>query len=505
MPPDAKQAIRPQPGRQEAFWASAADIAIFGGAAGGGKSYALLLEALRHVGNGQFSAVIFRRTFTQVSNPGGLFDASRELYPLAGGQPKATPPGWRFPSGATVRFAHMQYEDDKLDWQGSQIALIGFDELTHFSQTQFFYMLSRNRSLCGVRPYVRATTNPDADSWVAKLLAWWIDPESGFPILDRAALLRGERQAASELVRAYGEVWRRIKGELDALLAERTRTERRGEPVDEGWLFQYGRLQALQNQVEGEIKLFAEFADPLITRQQGAAVDAALAHAEELAREQRGGGGEGQGGASTGSAPVQVQWSRLPREAVQGVIGFTADGSPLRALLDALGPAAGQAVRDELISGVALGVHPTQIARRVKAALGDNLVRALRISRTETLRAYREATFLSYQANDQVLDGWVWLSAATARTCAACWGLHGTVHPLSERQVDHPNGRCTQAPHLKGAQPVDIEAGEDQFARMEPAKQDAILGKAAGAAYRGGGGGRRRRRRTAAGFRGAAG
>jgi predicted phage terminase large subunit-like protein len=74
-----------------------------------------------------------------------------------------------------VKFAHLQYEGDKLAWQGAQIALIGFDELSHFSQSQFFYLLSRNRSVCGVRPYVRATTNPDALSWVKVFLAPWLN------------------------------------------------------------------------------------------------------------------------------------------------------------------------------------------------------------------------------------------------------------------------------------------------------------------------------------------
>ncbi len=64
-----------------------------------------------------------------------------------------------------------------LNWQGAQVPFIGFDELTHFEESQFFYMLSRNRSLSGVRPYVRATTNPDALSWVKVFLAPWLDPE----------------------------------------------------------------------------------------------------------------------------------------------------------------------------------------------------------------------------------------------------------------------------------------------------------------------------------------
>lgn len=75
-------------------------------------------------------------------------------------------------------------------WQGSQISLIGFDELTHFTKRQFFYMLSRNRSTCGVAPYVRATCNPDSDSFVADLIAWWIDRHTGYPIPERSGVIR---------------------------------------------------------------------------------------------------------------------------------------------------------------------------------------------------------------------------------------------------------------------------------------------------------------------------
>lgn len=186
----AVRTIRPQPGAQEAFLASPADIAIYGGAAGGGKSWALLMEPLRHIGNPGFGAVIFRRNTTQVRNEGGLWDESAKLYPLVGGDPKEVTLDWRFPSGANVSMAHLEHDKTVNNWQGSQIPLICFDELTHFSAKQFFYMLSRNRSMCGVKPYVRATCNPDADSWVAQFIAWWIDPDTGFPVPDRAGVLR---------------------------------------------------------------------------------------------------------------------------------------------------------------------------------------------------------------------------------------------------------------------------------------------------------------------------
>lgn len=184
--------LAPQKGPQEMFLATSADICIYGGAAGGGKTFGLLLEALRHKDNKNFNAVIFRRDYTQVTSPGGLWDSSVKIYSyIKGSCPLKTPKlHWIFPSGASVNFAHLKTDEDCLSWQGSQIAMIGFDELTHFSKYQFFYMLSRNRTDSGVIPYVRATCNPDADSWVAEFIKWWIDQETGYPIPERSGKVR---------------------------------------------------------------------------------------------------------------------------------------------------------------------------------------------------------------------------------------------------------------------------------------------------------------------------
>lgn len=181
--------IGPQKGPQEMFASTPADIAIFGGAAGGGKSYALLLEPLRHFNNSKFGAVIFRRNSTQVRNQGGLWSESMSLYQQLGAHPREAFLEWIFPSGMRVKFAHLENESTVYDWQGAQVPFIGFDELVHFSEKMFFYMLSRNRSTSGVSGYVRATCNPDADSWVRGLIDWWIDPE-GYPIPERSGKLR---------------------------------------------------------------------------------------------------------------------------------------------------------------------------------------------------------------------------------------------------------------------------------------------------------------------------
>lgn len=185
------QIIRPQEGYQMKALSSPADIVIGGGAAGSGKTYCLLLEPLRHIGINEFGGEIFRRTYKQIHTQGGLWDTSTSLYlRIQGAKPRETDSSWTFKSGARLKFNHLQHEKNIYDWQGSQIPFIGFDELTHFSEKMFFYLLSRNRSTCGVRPYVRATCNPDPDSWVAKLIEWWIDQDTGFPIPERDGVVR---------------------------------------------------------------------------------------------------------------------------------------------------------------------------------------------------------------------------------------------------------------------------------------------------------------------------
>lgn len=187
--------IKPQKGFQEDFSSTSADIAIGGGAAGAGKSFIALLEPLRHKNNGGFGAVFFRRNIPQITMQGGLKDESLKLYPSFQAQLHNQSLKWYFPSGMTVKFTHLEHENTVYNHQGAQYALIIFDELTHFSRFQFMYMLTRSRSMCGVKPYIRATCNPDPDSWVAEFLEWWIEQDSkspnfGFPIPERAGKLR---------------------------------------------------------------------------------------------------------------------------------------------------------------------------------------------------------------------------------------------------------------------------------------------------------------------------
>ena len=150
---------RPQP-RQAEFMSRPEPEALYGGAAGGGKSDALVIEALRQVHIPHYRALILRKTYPQLSD---LVDKSQVYYHRAFPQAQynATAHVWNFPSGAKIYFGSMQYTKDRTNYQGKAFDFIGFDELTHFEWEEYSYMMSRNRPTGpGTRVYMRATTNP---------------------------------------------------------------------------------------------------------------------------------------------------------------------------------------------------------------------------------------------------------------------------------------------------------------------------------------------------------
>ena len=150
---------RPQ-ARQALFMARPEDEALYGGAAGGGKSDALVMEALRQIGIPHYKGLILRKTYPQLAE---LVDKSLQYYPRVdrGAVYNAATHAWRFSSGAKIMFGSLPHAKDRFNYQGQAYDFIAFDELTQFTWEEYSYLFSRNRpNGPGTRCYIRATANP---------------------------------------------------------------------------------------------------------------------------------------------------------------------------------------------------------------------------------------------------------------------------------------------------------------------------------------------------------
>jgi predicted phage terminase large subunit-like protein len=176
--------------------------ALFGGAAGGGKSDSLLMAALQYVDTPGYAAMIFRRTYADLSLPGAIMDRSKDWLSGTPAKWNDNTKTWTFPSKATLTFAYLEHENDKYRYQGSELQFVGFDELTQFPETVYRYLFSRIRRLQGavVPLRMRGATNPGGagHEWVMQRFLIEREPERRFvfstlddnPHLDRDEYLK---------------------------------------------------------------------------------------------------------------------------------------------------------------------------------------------------------------------------------------------------------------------------------------------------------------------------
>ena len=135
---------------------------LFGGAAAGGKSDALLMDVLQYADAPSFSALLIRKTFSDLNKADALIPRAMSWLTGTGAHRREGGKIWEFPSGARLEFGHLENKDDELNYQGGQFNYIGFDELTQHDESQYLYLFSRLRksTSSAVPSKMRATTNP---------------------------------------------------------------------------------------------------------------------------------------------------------------------------------------------------------------------------------------------------------------------------------------------------------------------------------------------------------
>jgi predicted phage terminase large subunit-like protein len=184
--------IKPASKKQRMFLSSECDYTLFGGAAGSGKTYVGLMSILKYVDDKYFRAVVFRRFMPEIEMPGGLWDTAVDLYTRFDSRVKVRekPKTITFPSGAVVKFTHLEQEKTKYSHQGGQYTYILFDEATHFTQTMVEYLGTRLRSpRCKYKPHMKLVCNPDYNSW----LRHWVEPyldDRGIPDRSKDGMVR---------------------------------------------------------------------------------------------------------------------------------------------------------------------------------------------------------------------------------------------------------------------------------------------------------------------------
>lgn len=170
------------------------------------NTWTILMHPLRYLLTlRNFRGVIFRRTTPQIRAPGGIWDAAVELYSqfpelvLRSTSLTVTNPELN----SSIAFSHLEQAKDVLNWQGTELAFIGFDELTHFEASQLWYMMSRNRSMCGLRPYIFGTCNPESNHWLLDFVDWYLyplgHPLAGTPDPEKSGKLRYFIRLAGDL------------------------------------------------------------------------------------------------------------------------------------------------------------------------------------------------------------------------------------------------------------------------------------------------------------------
>jgi SPP1 gp7 family putative phage head morphogenesis protein len=276
----------------------------------------------------------------------------------------------------------------------------------------------------------------------------------------RQQVARLDATQTARMAATWADATRGLQASYDQLAVAMADRAARGLPVSLWHIQRQERYQSLLRQIDVQERALAhQYADD-ITSAQRVLAQLGLAHSQETL--------------DLMAPGIVGQFDRLAYDAVADMVGNTAGGPLHRLILNAWGSNAG-AVANALTRGTALGWHPTKTARAMRDATNMNLTRAIVISRTESLRVYRQATLEQYRASG-VVTGYVRIATHDTRTCVACLSLDRKVYRLDEDFAAHPNCRCALAAITRTSPPITSEDGREWFERQDATVQREMLG-----------------------------
>jgi SPP1 gp7 family putative phage head morphogenesis protein len=295
----------------------------------------------------------------------------------------------------------------------------------------------------------------------------------------QADIAAEEAAAAQRLLDAYTRIYGKLQGEVDALMAELGTAMADGQPITKAELFRSVRYQRLIADTQSEMQQYAAILEDEVARAQQAAAEKAIADSTAMVQASLEGIPEPMRG------QLFATFDQMPKDAIRAMVGALQESSPLNGVLQTFGADAAKGIGDALVEGLLRGDNPLEVGALIRREFGVPLTRALTISRTEMLRAYRMATWASYRNNPSVVKGWRWFAQLDNRVCMSCVAQHGTLHTLDETLDDHPNGRCAMVPETVSMAELglnvpetrpEIQSGQDWFKGLGEAEQRQLMG-----------------------------
>lgn len=266
------------------------------------------------------------------------------------------------------------------------------------------------------------------------------------------ALEARENAAELRMLAAWSDAYWGTRQSLDGFLAKMEAAKAAGLPVGLSWGYQEGRLRNVLAETQAQILRYSQQAATVVRGQQRDAIHHAVEEARALTAT-----------AVASDLPgLSATFARVNPAVLEAGVGFLQDGSVLAQHLAATMPTdAAAVVREALVQGLSRGKSQDWMRRAATQALGLSHGRAVTILRTESLRAYREASRRTYQANADVVATWTWNAALDARCCIACVLMDGTEHPLDATLDGHPRCRCAMVPRTKTWEELGVPGLDD--------------------------------------------